>query len=159
MGTWKTEVQTIENNVSSFLNSGLNKVKDLFGSTIGGTIDQVTSLFQNGTTVVGINVNQIPSMKEAIRKYVDNLNQILAKLDAVDPSIAFKGVYAEAVTEYILSVKQACQSVISNMLAFNDQLTKVQEAYENKDTEMKTRLSSDAETTRSSFQNYAEGAK
>lgn len=157
MGTWKTEAQTVFNEIGNWVNSGINSIKDMFGNTANKTIAEVESLFKNGSTVVGINVNQIDSMKQAIRNYVDNLQKTLDKLDAVDPTIAFKGEVTGAIIEYINAVKTACQAVVSNMLAFNDQLTKVQEAYLAKDTELKSRITADADTTRSSFKAYSEG--
>lgn len=157
MSTWKTTYQAVKNDIGNWINSGVNQVKDLFGNTANKTIAEVESLFKNGSTVVGINVNQIDSMKQAIRNYVDNLQKTLDKLDAVDPNVAFKGEVNTAIVEYINAVKTACQAVVSNMLAFNDQLTKVQEAYLAKDDELKSKITADADTTRSSFKAYSEG--
>lgn len=158
MSTWKTTYQAVKNDIGNWINSGINQVKDLFGNTVNKTIAEVESVFQNGSTVVGINVNQIDAMKQAIRNYVDNLQKTLDKLDAVDPTVAFKGEVTGAIIEYINAVKTACQAVVSNMLAFNDQLTKVQEAYLTKDSELKSRITADADTTRSSFKAYSEGS-
>lgn len=158
MSTWKTTYQAVKNDVGNWINSGTSKIKDLFGNTANKTISQVESLFKNGTTVVGINVNQIPNMKQAIRNYVNQLQDTLNKLDSVDPTVAFKGEMTGAIVEYIEAVKTACQAVVSNMLAFNDQLTLVEDAYKNKDEELKNKITSDANTTRSSFKAYTEGS-
>lgn len=154
MATWKTTYQAVVNNIGSAINTGVNNIKDIFGNTANKTIAEVEGLFKNGTTVVGINVNAIPDMKGAISGYVEGLQSKLNELESMDPTVGFKGEMTTAVKDYIDAVKTACQAVVSHMLAFNDQLTKVQEAYQTKDQELKSRITADADTTRSSFKSY-----
>ena len=65
--TWKTDVNKVINDVGNTFNNVANTIQDTFGSIATRTINDVQSFFQNGSTVVGINVQQIPTMKEAIR--------------------------------------------------------------------------------------------
>lgn len=154
--SWITDLQKVENIATNTINNGISKIKDAFSNTVNRTISEVESAFKNGHTVVGINVNHIPAMKESVRKYVDNIYTALNELNAYDPEVAFKGEYAQAMTVYIEAVKAACNSICSQMLAFNDQLTKVQEAYQAKDTDTASRIKQTAESTSSAYTTYQE---
>lgn len=158
LSTWNMGAGSSVSGATGSLSGEVNKFKDNFSSLSKRTISEVEVYFHNGATIIGINVNQIPQMKQAVRSYVDGLQKQLDKLNAIDPKTAFKGEISTAIVEFIDAVKQACQAVVSNMLAFNDQLTKVQAAYENRDSEMKSRIKADTEAARSSFTNYTEGA-
>lgn len=156
--TWITDLQKVDNLANNAINSGISKIKDTFSSTVNRTIAEVESSFRNGTTVVGINVNHIPAMKDAVRKYVDNIKNALNELNAYDPQVAFKGEYAQAMTTYIEAVKTACNAICSQMLAFNDQLTKVQQAYEAKDQATASTIKQTADSTSSAYTEYQEQA-
>ena len=156
--SWITEKRRVENIASNAIQSGISKIKDTFSHSVKRTLSEVESAFKNGTTVVGINVNQIQTMKEAVRGYVDNIKKALQELETYDPEVAFKGEYALAMTEYINAVKTACNAIVSQMLAFNDQLTKVQEAYQQKDSETASAIKSTAESTASAYSEYQEAA-
>ena len=154
--SWRTDTQKVDNLIMNTLQSGIGKIKDTFSSSINRTVSEVESAFKNGTTVVGINVNHIPAMKTAVRNYVDNIRKALDELNTYDPQVAFKGEYATAMTEYIEAVKTACNAIVSQMLAFNDQLTKVQEAYQAKDTATASSIKNTAQSTSSAYSEYQE---
>ena len=154
--SWITDLQKVENIATNAINNGISKIKDTFSNTVNRTVAEVESAFKNGHTVVGINVNNIPAMKESVRKYVDNIKTALNELNAYDPEVAFKGEYAQAMTVYIEAVKTACNAICSQMLAFNDQLTKVQEAYQAKDQATASTIKQTAESTSSAYTKYQE---
>ena len=154
--SWLTDIQKVENIASNAIQSGISKIKDTFSHSVKRTLSEVESAFKNGTTVVGINVNHIPTMKTAVRNYVDNIHKALDELNTYDPEVAFKGEYAAAMSQYIEAVKVACSAITSQMLAFNDQLTKVQEAYQNKDTQTASSIKQTAESTSSAYTEYQE---
>lgn len=122
------------------------------------SLDSVFSM-SSRFNVIGINANEVPNMQNAIRTYIDEVKQTVAKLDALDPTIAFKGEYANAVREYVEAVKYACSAVTSQLLAFNDQLTAIQNAYAVNDAQLRGNVSSWAQGTRETFTEYAEGSK
>lgn len=156
--SWITDVQKVENIATNAINDGISKIKDAFSSTVNRTLEEVESAFKNGETVVGINVNHIPTMKAAVRKYVENIKSALNELNSYDPEVAFKGEYAQAMTTYIEAVKTACNAICSQMLAFNDQLTKVQEAYQAKDQATASSIKKTADSTSSAYTEYQEQA-
>ena len=155
MATWGTEIQKAGNFISDAF-SGLGRgISDIFGS-VKRSIGEIGTFFKNGgTTVVGINVNQIPAMKAAVETYCQEINNALGTLTNYDPTIAFKGTAIEpALKEYIDAVIEACGAIVSNMLAFNDQLTEVQNAYAAKDETSASQIKTSAESTRSSYTTY-----
>lgn len=91
----------------------------------------VSSLTGEKYSVVGINVNQIDNMREAIRQYV---SEIKNHLDGIEPLANADNAYKSeevqrAVRDYISKVKQYCLNLTSQLLAFSDQLVEVKYAY------------------------------
>ena len=157
MATWQTETQKVQNWVSSKFREGNRAMSDFFTGTISKKVDEVRSFFSNGATVVGINVGHIPAMQQAIRDYVNAIDSALGELKNYDPQVAFKGdEIVPALKQYIDAVKETCGAITSNMLAFNDQLTEVENAYKAKDTAAASTISSSAESTRSAYTRYTE---
>ena len=80
-------------------------------------------------SIVGINANQVPAMKNAIANYVEAIQNHLEKIEtSADSSQAFKSdAVKTAVQNYLLTLKDYCQNLVSQMLAFSD---KLQEVYE-----------------------------
>lgn len=156
MGTWKTEVNKVVNDVGNAFSTVTNKVQDTFGTTVNRTISDVNSFFANGTTVVGISAPAIPAMKTAIRNYVNDIKTALDALKNSDPTVAFKGEHVQALKTYIESIKTVCGAIASHMLAFNDELTKVEAAYHSKEEASGSAISSDAESLSSTYTEYQE---
>ena len=157
MATWQTEIQKAKQFVGQTFNNGKRAITDFFSGTVNKKVAEVNSFFTNGSTVVGINVNQIPTMKSAIREYVASVETALAELKNYDPTVAFKGEeIVPALQGYIDAVIETCGAIVSNMLAFNDQLTEVENAYKAKDTTAASTIKSSAESTRSAYTRYTE---
>ena len=160
MATWQTELQSVKQSIMNTIGNGRRAIDDLFTGTVEKKVAEVQSFFQNGTTVVGINVNQIEPMKQAIRDYVKAIEDELAKLENYDPEVAFKGTgIVPALKEYIVSIEKTCQAITSNLLAFNDKLTEVQKAYQAKDDAAKSMINSTAQSTSSAYTRYNEGGQ
>ena len=157
MATWQTELQRAKQTVVEKFNTGRRTISDFFSGTVDKVVADATSFFKNGTTVVGINVGQIPAMKGAIRTYVGDIEKALAELKNYDPQVAFKGEsIVPALQGYIDAVIETCGAIVSNMLAFNDQLTEVEEAYKAKDIAASEIINQSGESTRSAYTRYTE---
>lgn len=156
MGTWRQEAQKLNWDVNQNLKSYGDKAGNFWESLVGGASAQVQGLL-NGSTVVGINVNEIPNMRQAIRDYVTEIENHLeqVKINA-DTTQAFKGEYAVAIREYVAAISEACKCVTSNLLAFSDKLVDVQEAYQAQDETMKSTIAGSASDVESSFSRYQE---
>lgn len=103
----------------------------------GGAV-KPNEMYSSTYDVVGINVNQVPNMKNAIDNYVDAVKEYLSGINTkLNTQQAIKGTgMEEAVSQYIDDVVKYCKAVCSNLLAFSDKLTAVQKAWETSDTNM-----------------------
>ena len=158
--SWITEVQKVANTgVTNFGNS-VRKIRDQFSSFVGNNKANISSIMSSGYTVVGINVDQIPQMKNAIRTYIDNIRTKLDELQNYDPTVAFKGTETVgALKGYIEGVKEVSEALISNLLVFCDQLTEVETAYKNKDATNASVINSSTSSVSSMFTTYTEQYK
>lgn len=102
------------------------------GNYSGGFLGTSWGAKESTYSVVGINVNEVDNMREAIRVYVqaikDHLNGIepLATADN-----AFKSEEVQkAVQDYITKVKEYCMNLVSQLLAFSDKLADVKNAWQ-----------------------------
>lgn len=156
MGTWRQEAQTVAWNVGQTIRNTTSQASGIFDSLVGGARAQLQGVL-NGTTVVGINVNEIPNMRNAIRDYINGIEEHLNQVRTnADTSQAFKGDYAVAIQEYVSAICEACKCVTSNLLTFSDKLVEVQEKYQARDTELSSAISGSAGDIENSFARYQE---
>ncbi len=156
MGTWKQEAQSIGWDLGQNIKSTVDKASNIFDSLVGGARAQLQGVL-NGSAVVGMNVNEIPNMRAAIRDYINQLEEHLNQVRTnADTTQAFKGEYATAIQEYVSAICEACKCVTSSLLAFSDKLVAVQEAYQARDAELKSAIGSSASDVQSSFSRYQE---
>lgn len=132
MATIKAEYNQFVSNVASRANSAGDMLSTLFRGIISQASARIGSLISG--SVVGINVNKIDGMRNAIRTYV---NDIETHLDNVyvntDPKSAFADPDMQsAVKEYIGGVMSACRAYTSQLLKFSDMLYEIQEDYKAK---------------------------
>ena len=84
------------------------------------------------SSVVGINVNEINSMINAITDYCNAIETYLRDLNpAADSELAFKGEEVKAaLNTYMENVKAYCINLVSQLLAFNDKLRDVRNQWQ-----------------------------
>ena len=101
--------------------------KSFFGFKYGGQTAQSLS----GYSVVGINAEKIPEMREAIRTAVSALQAHIDGIEAhTNSSMDFKSEDIKVAVEgYVVSVKEYCKALISDLLAFSDKLQTVHDAW------------------------------
>lgn len=156
MGTWRQEAQSVAWDIKQTVNSAATNATSIFDNMVGGLKAKMTGAL-NGTTVVGINANEITNMRNAIRNYVSNLENHLDQVNQqAETNQAFKGDYAQAIRDYVAAICEACKCVTSNLLAFSDQLVGIQEAYAASDQSLKSAIGSSAGDVQSSFTKYQE---
>ena len=130
------------------LNTGGYQQGTLREVWLGG--QQVTT----GYDMIGINGNQVESMRESIRAYVSNIQSVVESTLSTSSSEAYKAFRGEdaitAVNQYIDKVKLYCQNVTSTLLAFSDKLADVGNAW-------KTAQANIAGTVNSSTAGFSEG--
>lgn len=84
-------------------------------------------------SVVGIQVDAVDSMREAIRTWVSDIQTHLSGIEpTASAAQAFRssdGQVEEAVRLYIENCKQYCMNLTSSLLAFSDKLADVRDAW------------------------------
>ena len=159
--SWLTDIQKVANDKVTQVGNAARQIRDQFSAKLGNSKANInTYLSSGGYTVVGINVEQIPAMKDAIRTYIDNVRTKLDELKNYDPRVAFKGEETvTALVTYIEGVKDVSEALISNLLVFCDQLTEVQRAYEAKDASNASVIRGAAQSVSSAYTTYTEQYK
>ena len=91
-----------------------------------------SSVGGGGFSIVGIDANRVPEMREQIRNSVNAIQTHLDGIEAqTNSSNAFRSEEVkQAVENYVNSVKDYCKALISDLLAFSDKLQEVREAWE-----------------------------
>ena len=123
------------NTTASTASSGLNNSFSAVGNTTGiDTGAQKGGLFGfgkvEGTDLAGMNIDQAEStFIPAIRKYVADVNEVLEELKNLSANEAFGQKVGAVVGDYVLSVKNACLSLTSNLEAFCEDILAIKQAY------------------------------
>lgn len=156
MTSWDTDVVKASLVGNEAVSGIKNNAENIFSSTTKKSIADVESAFSQ-VSVVGMDVNKIPNMQNAIFDYVREVETALSNLQNHDPRMAFQGQQATALMTYIEEIKAVCNNVCSYMYAFSADLDQVQKAYESKDASLHSTIKSDATTTRSAFSEYGRG--
>ena len=153
MGTLRTTFGNIGFSVSQGLDYIRSSFSTLLENILGTAQAGMESLVSGD--VIGIDSTQIPAMQQAIDTYISDLNDQLATMEeSAETSDAYKGQYAAAVSEFIAAIKTCCYNVISQLLAFKDQLTVVGEKYVDNDTSMATDIGTQTSEMSSMYQAY-----
>jgi len=156
MGTLKTTFGNVAFSVSQGLDHVASTFSSLLDSIIGGATAGMESLVSGD--VIGIDTTQIPTMQQAIQTYIDQLNEQLDTMESTaETSGAYKGAYAASVTEFIGAVKTCCYNVVSQLLAFKDQLTQIEAKYQENDTSLSSDISTQAGEMSQMYQAYDGG--
>lgn len=142
MATWASTTQTSSFDAEQFARNSIESrhssrsfasvsedfgQKSFLGIQYGGQSAQSLS----GYSVVGINAEKIPEMREAIRTAVSALQGHIDGIEAhTNSSMAFKSEDVKvAVENYVVAVKDYCKALISDLLAFSDKLQTVHDAW------------------------------
>lgn len=134
---------------SSAYSSISTAAEEDIGSLIASAFQTLRSTGFDG--VVGLELSQVDNMKRAITDYVDSIKTALSPLNASDAKTSFGKEIAPKIEEFVTSVKQSCEAVISNMEAFNEDLEAVRTAMKAKAQSVNTALGTQAS-------NLAEGS-
>ena len=112
-------------------------INSSFGATKGGIFGigakaGQTAQSMGGYSIVGIDANRIPEMRDQIRNSVQAIQSHLDGIEAeTNSSNAFRSDdIKNAVQQYVLSVKEYSKALISDLLAFSDKLQDVRNAWE-----------------------------
>lgn len=125
--SWSSALNKTEQQIS-----GREGSRTAAGETITGTINNgFLGIGRSEYSVVGINVNGIANMRTAIRNYVSEIETHIGNIEAAaNANNAYRSEDVQnAVSIYIEKVKSYCINLVSQLLAFSDQLEEVKAAY------------------------------
>ena len=136
MANWNTNVIASDFDVNNPIDSrrdartgarGPAIVNGVFGASTPGTAGFIEELFGGQSATVGINANEVPKMRQAIRKYCDTITNYVNNLNpTADSGVAFKGeAVKKALETYMNDVKEYSVNLTSALLAFSDKLQDV----------------------------------
>ncbi len=152
MGTIATEFDKLAWKAGNTISDFASKASSVFASIVGDARASIQGLFTGD--VVGINVNGVPAMQDAIKAYVENLTETLNNFaKEVQTNEAFAGTkLSETVHAFIDSIKEVCNALISDLLQFNEQLQQYADKYnENIESTLSQSISSQADELKSSY--------
>lgn len=139
--TTLSEVSKAQLSANTTLSSNLGKANDIYNginsqadedidSLVSSAFDKLRSTGFDGVT--GLEINKVAGMQSAIDNYVNGIQSALDPLNQADARAAFGNQMNKAIEEFVVSVKGSCQALITNMLAFKEDLGKIKAAMEAK---------------------------
>ena len=126
----------IEVNASSGRAGADDVILGIFTGGLFNAIKGAAGGYENA--IVGLETEQIPTMKNAIDDYVDNVMRALEPLNASDAQKAFGNVIQGKIQEFVMSIKKACTSLTSTLYSFKDDLDEIKAKMEAKAQDVNT---------------------
>ena len=136
MANWEetTQATAIDTSAATVATTSAREATRSASSVGGGGNSFFANFFGGGGgfSIVGIDANRVPEMREQIRNSVNAIQTHLDGIEAqTNSSNAFRSEEVkQAVENYVNSVKDYCKALISDLLAFSDKLQEVREAWE-----------------------------
>lgn len=133
MANWEATTQTSSFDAQLAARTAMdNRTSTRSASNAGGGGFWSGLFGGGGFSIVGIDANRVPEMREQIRS---SIQSIQAHLDGIESQTnsanAFRSEDIKAAVEkYVDSVKEYSKALISDLLAFSDKLQEVREAWE-----------------------------
>ena len=118
---WNVESSKSSFNASEYVTKTISE-RDSSRST-----KQSISGSRSSYSIVGINAAQVPHMREAIKNYVESIQNHLNGFNAAaESNMAFKSSLVKTSVEtYMVTLKEYCQNLTSQLIAFSDKLSEV----------------------------------
>lgn len=134
--------------VRNSVETALNSVKARVSSVTSTVTTAASNVFSGG--FVGINDTNIEELKTAIDNYCNTIEDAIAGFNAAaQTDAAYKGAIAEAVSGYILAIKEMLQAYVSQMRIELTNLDGYVAEYKQHVSSMVTDISADAQALRS----------
>lgn len=154
---------SVKTKANDFVSTIANKGKEIT-SSFKRTIGEISQDFQTevnnlvGESLVGINVNEVPHMQEAIKTYVNNiqdaLNAVNTNTDETAKSAFANEEMRATLSTFVAAVMEACQAYTSQLLKFHTMLGNVKSQYEQQQKDINDTLTNASDTTRTSVEAY-----
>lgn len=131
------------------ISTKFNSIKSNFESAIGTYTGTFGNELKNGT-MTGINYASASAINTEIENWLTKIDEDLKQVEAIETSGAFKGEqFTAAIQDFIISVKDTCHNVASNLREFQELLNSAIAAYKQRDAQLKSDINSASDTIRS----------
>lgn len=128
-------------------------------STVQGWAGSLYTVASNGSTFVGMNYASVPTIRDAIRTYVKNIQTVADGLNTdADAATAVAGEITAETKKYIQAIKAVTDAYVSSLLVYSDKMQEYYEAYAKSDTTLSQDVSTESSslTSRAQSQTYTE---
>lgn len=126
----------------------VNRAGDILGnlrSGIQGWAGAIKTSVANGSAFVGLNYEQVPNIRQAIRDYVKKIQDAANGLnDAAQAENAVKGEVVAATQQYLKALKEVLDAYITGLLVYSDNMERYYLAYKTSDTTLSSDVSQEA---------------
>lgn len=126
--------------------------KNIVGNYVGSLGSQIMS-----GDFVGMDYNQVPAMRQAIRDYVKKIQEALDKLNTeANANQAMHGEIETSTKSYVQAVSEAAQAYTSQLLKFSDNMQEAYEAFMAHEQHLSGEIGSQARDLSGSAETYTE---
>lgn len=126
----------------------VNRAGDVLGNlrnTIQGWAGAIKTSVANGSAFVGLNYDQVPAIRQAVRDYVKRIQDAASGLnDAAQAENAVKGEVVAATQQYLKALKEVLDAYITGLLVYSDKMEEYYQAYKASDTTLSSDVSQEA---------------
>lgn len=115
-------------------------------STVQGWAGTAFTVAANGSNFVGMDYQQVPTIRDAIRTYVKNIQTVADGLNTdADASQAVHGEITEQTKKYLAAIKDITDAYVSTLLVYSDKMQEYYEAYGKSDTTLANDVGQEAQ--------------
>lgn len=128
-------------------------------STVQGWAGTAFTVASNGSTFVGMNYSAVPTIRDAIRAYVKNIQTVADGLNTdADANQAVHGEITAETKKYLAAIKEITDAYVSSLLVYSDKMQEYYEAYSKSDTSLASDVGQEASSLSSTAasQTYTE---
>lgn len=106
-------------------------------NTVQGWAGSLYTTAANGSNFVGMNYSAVPTIRDAIRTYVKNIQTVADGLNTdADANNAVHGEITAETKKYITAIKAVVDAYVSSLLVYSDKMQEYYEAYTKSDTSL-----------------------
>lgn len=122
-------------------------------SSVQGWAGTLFTAASNGSSFVGMNYQQVPAIRDAIRNYVKNVQTVADGLNTdADAATAVAGEITAETKKYLQAIKAITDAYVSTLLVYSDKMQEYYEAYSKSDTTLSQDVSQEASSLTSNAQ-------
>lgn len=122
-------------------------------SNVQGWAGSLYTVASNGSTFVGMNYTSVPTIRDAIRAYVKNIQTVADGLNTdADAGTAVAGEITAETKKYLQAIKAVTDAYVSSLLVYSDKMQEYYEAYSRSDTTLSQDVAQESSSLTSTAQ-------